>query len=300
MNVSPDPALTSTRQWRDACRQIEAVIRTQSKTFFFATSLLPARARTAIRALYGFCRQTDDLVDRDNASLHDLDEWRKKVQKGASEQTDPILFGWAVTRQMYGIDRLYEQELIDGMAMDLEHSGYASWHALETYCYHVASTVGLLSMAITGLTPGARFDTAMAYAIDLGIALQLTNILRDVGEDLQRARIYLPLEDLQRFGVTYEDIRSQQADDRFIALMQFEITRARQYFQKSLPGITLLSASSRPAVGAAALLYQAILDEIEHNHNDVFRKRAHTSGWRKLSMLPGILLRVFTLKQVKC
>ena len=300
MNPNFDPAIISTRKWRDACVQTEAVIRTHSRTIYLATSLLPPRARTAIRALYGFCRLTDDLVDRDHATLEELDAWRRKVQKDAANQADPILYSWAVTRQMYGIDTLYEQELIDGMAMDLDHSFYATWHALETYCYHVASTVGLLSMSITGLAPGARFDTAMAYAIDLGIALQLTNILRDVGEDLQHGRIYLPEEDLRQFGLGYDDIRTQQVDARFIALMQFEIRRARQYFQKSIPGVTLLSAASRPAVGAAALLYQAILDEIEHNRYDVFRLRAHTSGWRKISMLPGILLRVLTLKQVKC
>ena len=299
MEKTPDKDLTQTEKWRTASRQAEEVIRANSKTFYFATSLLPSKARAAIRALYGFCRKTDDLVDRPDASEQDLEVWRKQLQQRIEDQTDPVLYCWSVTRQIYAIDRLYEQELIDGMAMDLNHTRYATWHALETYCYHVASTVGLLSMTITGLADGARFENAMAYAIDLGIALQLTNILRDVGEDLQRGRIYLPGEDLKRFDLSYDDIHRQVVDARFIALMQFEIARARQYFEKSLPGITLLSASSRPAVGAAALLYQAILDEIEHNQYDTFHKRAHTSGWRKLSMLPGILLRVFTLKQVK-
>jgi 15-cis-phytoene synthase len=300
MQTTPDMALLTSEKWLSASRQAEDLIRANSKTFYFATALLPARARSAIRALYGFCRKTDDLVDRQDATDQDLEVWRKQLQLRIEDQDDPVLYCWSVTRQIYGIDRLYEQELIDGMAMDLAHTTYPTWHALEFYCYHVASTVGLLSMAITGLVPGARFETAMSYAIDLGIALQLTNILRDVGEDLQRGRIYLPEEDLQRFDLSPGDIHRQVVDERFINLMKFEITRARQYFQKSLPGITLLSASSRPAVGAAALLYQAILDEIEHNHYDVFRIRAHTSGWRKLSMLPGILLRVFTLKQVKC
>jgi 15-cis-phytoene synthase len=283
------------RQDKDAWKITENVIRSQSKTFFLATGLLPTRQRKAIRALYAFCRASDDLVDSGHATLQQIADWRAEVDRSPEQQTNPLLYCWAVTRQEYDINRRYEKELIDGVQMDLQFKPYATWQELEKYCYLVASTVGLLSMPVLGLAPGISFEQAAQHGIILGIALQLTNILRDVGEDAAHGRVYLPAADLALFGLSTDDIYHQVFDGRFIGLMQYEIARARSLYRKAMPGIAMLSASGRPSVGAAALLYAAILDEIEANGFQVYTKRAHTSGLRKLSLLPGIFLQVFSL-----
>ena len=283
-----------------AQQHVEQVIRAHSKTFYFATSLLPRAPRQGIRALYGFCRSTDDLVDtaeHGSAGLKEVEKWRAQTALPAEEQTSPILYTWARVREAYGVDRLYERELIDGVARDVQFTPYRTWSDLEYYCYAVASTVGLLSMPIIGLAPGATFEQAAPYAIQLGIALQLTNILRDIGEDARLGRVYFPQEDLARFDLTLQDIYDQVYDERFIRLMRFEIERARQIYQQALPGIMLLSPSARPAVGAAALLYRAILDEIENIDYQVYQKRAHTSKWKKISLLPKIFTTIWRLKQ---
>jgi len=274
---------------RRAMSVTEQVIRSHSRTFYLATALLPREARQAIRCLYAFCRSTDDLVDREKASLADVERWRQLVELPPETQENPILLSWALIRERYAVDRQYEQELIDGVALDLRVNRYPDWEALERYCYLVASTVGLLSMPIIGLAPGVTFNQAAPYAIRLGIALQLTNILRDIGEDAGHGRVYLPQSDLAVFGLTDRDILNGVQDERFTALMRFEIARARDLYAQALPGIALLSRGARPAVGAAALLYRAILDEIEAIQFEVHQRRAHTSGWKKLRMLPVIL-----------
>ncbi len=279
-----------------AFRATEQIIREHSKTFYFATGLLPTDIRRAIRSLYAFCRATDDLVDSDRATLTDIENWRTQTALPPEQQTHAVLLTWSLTRQRYGVNLQYERELIDGVCMDVHFKPYATWDELRVYCYRVASTVGLLSMPIIGLARGVTFEQAAPYAIQLGIALQLTNILRDVGEDARRGRVYFPQEDLKRFGLTLHDIRDEVYDERFIALMKFEIERARRLYDEALPGIGLLSPRARPAVGAAALLYAAILDEIEALDYNVYAHRAHTSALQKLALLPGILWKVMRLK----
>jgi phytoene synthase len=278
-----------------ATAQTDRVIREHSRTFFWATAFLPPAERQAVRSLYAFCRVTDDLVDHGNAGLQDIAEWRARIALPAPEQKDPILLCWAVIRDRYGVDRKYERELIDGVQMDVQPVVYRTWPELERYCYLVASTVGLLSIPILGLRSGATFEQAAGYAVTLGIALQLTNILRDVGEDAGRGRVYLPELDLQAFGLSRADILQRRMDTRFSRLMQFEIRRARELYQRALPGIRLLGQSSQVAVGAAALLYRAILDEIEQMGYDVFSHRAHTSTFRKIFLMPGILRTVWSI-----
>lgn len=279
-----------------AFAEAERLTRENSKTFHLATALLPTEAKHAIHSLYAFCRSTDDLVDKEGATLAEVEEWRVQVALPAAVQLNPALSGWALTRERYAINPRYEAELIDGVALDLSKNRYATWMELERYCYLVASTVGLLSMPIIGLAESASFDEAAPLAIKLGIALQLTNILRDVGEDAGRGRVYLPQVDLARFGLTAEDVLNQVYDERFVELMKFEIKRARDLYYRALPGIALLAPAARPAVGAAALLYRAILDEIEALDYNVYQQRAHTSSWQKLLLLPGILWTVWTLR----
>ena len=279
----------------EAYARADQVTRRNSQTFYLATALLSREARRAVRALYAFCRATDDLVDRQGATLADVARWRAAVNRPAHEQRDPVLLAWALTRARFGVDRRHEAELIDGVAQDLTQTRYADWAELERYCYLVASTVGLLAMPILGMAPGVRLQEAAPFAIKLGLALQLTNILRDVGEDAGHGRVYLPRTDLDRFGLTEADILRGTHDARFIALMQFEIARARQLFAEALPGVALLSPAARPAVGAAALLYRAILNRIETLGYQVHTRRASTSAGQKLLMLPGVLWQVFTL-----
>jgi phytoene synthase len=272
------------------------VIHNHSKTFSLATSFLPPRERRAIRALYAFCRATDDLVDAGDALLEDVEAWRAQIDRPTDRQTSPILQAWVETRQEFGIDPRYEQELIDGVALDLTCTRYQTWAELERYCYHVAATVGLMSIPVLGLADGVAFKEAAPFAIRLGEALQLTNILRDVGEDAARGRVYLPESDLRRFGLTPADVLAGVSDDRFRRVMQYEIARARMLYRQALPGIRLLAPSGRFAAGAAALLYREILNEIEKLDYDVHRHRAHTSAFRKLSRLPGILWTLVRLK----
>jgi len=274
----------------------ENVIRQHSKTFFFATGLLPEKKRAAIRALYAFCRTTDDLVDRESATVTDLERWRAQAALPAERQTDPVLYYWAKIRSQYSVDRRYENELIDGVRKDLEKTRYQTWADLQKYCYLVASTVGLLSMPIIGLAENTSRQLAEPYAITLGIALQLTNILRDIKEDSERGRIYIPQEDLKRFGLTSEDISKKVYDHRFINLMKFQIQRARDLYQQALPGIRFLHPDVRLAVGASAILYRAILDEIEALKYNVFEYRAHTSAFKKIALLPKILITIWMLK----
>ncbi len=295
MRISSD-AITHNKADRLAFEQVKAVIRDHSRTFFFATGLLPIRKRWAIRALYAFGRRTDDMVDKENATLADVEAWREQVRKPLADQDDPLLRVWTLTRDAFGVDTCYEDELIDGVAMDINFKPYKTWDDLKGYCYRVASTVGLLSMPIIGLAKGYTPAQAAPFAITLGIALQLTNILRDVGEDLERGRIYFPQDDLVQFGLTLGDIEGQTCDERFIALMKFEIARARDLYAQALPGIAMLHPSARPAVGAAALVYRAILDEIEAIDYRVYDQRAFTSGFKKLRMLPGILWQVWRIK----
>ncbi len=278
-------------------RDVEAIIRAKSKTFTFATALLPDVQRRAVRALYGFCRFTDDLVDEQKVTLEELDEWRQSVNLPAEKQQEPVLRAWSITREFFGIDRRFQEELIDGVAMDLVNLSYQTWDQLSRYCYLVASTVGLLSIPIIGLKPGTTEEQARPFAIKLGIALQLTNILRDVGEDARAGRVYLPEEDLVAFNLTRADILNGVYDQRFFALMGFEIERARRLYIESLPGIAMLSSSARPAVGVAALLYRAILDEIETIQYQVYRIRAHTTFWKKIKMLPGLIREVKNIEE---
>jgi phytoene synthase len=178
----------------------------------------------------------------------------------------------------------YGEQLIDGVARDLTQSRYQTFEELAAYCYAVASTVGLMSMHVIGYA-GAH---AIPYAIKLGVALQLTNILRDVGEDWQAGRLYLPHEDLAQFGLQEEDIARGEVTDNWRAFMRYQIARNRLLYAEAAPGIALLDRDGRFAIGAAAGLYQGILQDIEAHDYDVFSRRAFVSKWGKLRRLPGI------------
>jgi phytoene synthase len=274
------------------------ITRDHSKSFYFSTAFLPREKRRAIRAFYAFCRTTDDMVDMlamgDPDARSVLEAWRRSSRLTPREQENPMLAAWTSIRDRYEVPQALIEELIDGCAMDLNISRYETWEALRRYCYCVASTVGLVSMHIIGVNgdDGTLFEDCRQPAIDLGIALQLTNILRDVGEDLGRGRIYLPQEDLRCFDYTEADLCAGVVDERFRALMRFEIDRAQALYKRSVPAIANLKSDSRVAVSAAALLYRGILDKIVENGFDVFNRRAHLTFGQKIRRMPGIYWQV--------
>lgn len=255
-----------------------------SRTFYLASGLLPPAKRMAVRALYAFCRISDEIVDRSAGdACAELDQWRARVLSPQAAN-DPVVCAWADTRRRYHIPQLYVEQLLDGVACDLVQTRYDTFADLAEYCYGVACTVGLMSMHIAGFTS----LSAIPYAIKLGVALQLTNILRDIGEDWQAGRLYIPSEDLQAFAVSEDDIAAGRVTPRWQALMAFQITRARQFFAQAWPGVGLLQKDSRFAIASASSLYEAILDDILAHRCNVFSRRAHISAWGKARRLPFI------------
>ena len=264
------------------CRE---VLRHGSKSFHAASLLLPPRVRNAASALYAFCRVTDDIVDRPDGDVRaSLRSWRRRALADHPPENDPIAVAWADARLRYQVPLRYAEQLIDGVERDLSQSRYETFEDLAAYSYGVASTVGLMSMHITGFSESA----AVRYAIKLGVALQLTNILRDVGEDWRRGRLYLPLEELHRFGLSEADLAKKEVSDRWRAFMQFQIARNHRLYDEAWPGIGLLHRDGRLAIGAAATFYRGILTDIEKHDYNVFSRRAHVGKWRKLQQLPSI------------
>jgi 15-cis-phytoene synthase len=277
----------------DAYRYCALVTRTSSRTFSLAASLLPLEKRRAVQALYAFCRATDDVVDRARTqadAARTLAGWRERLLEPALTY-DPVPLAFRDAQVHHGIPQGYATQLIDGIARDLTQTRYASFAELAEYCYGVASTVGLMVMHVIRF----RGEDALPYAIRLGVALQMTNILRDVGEDWRLGRCYLPLDELAAFGLTEDAIARGVVDDRWRTFMRFQIARARSLYQEAEPGIALLGAEGRYAVAAAAGLYREILADIEAHDFDVFDRRAHVSGLGKVCRLPGIWWRTATL-----
>ncbi len=264
-----------------------SITRTYSRTFYLASNLLAREKARAVQALYAFCRSTDDLIDEAGATAAAADAfatWNARLCAPIPAAHDPVPLAWADAQARYRIPRGYADQLIAGVARDRSQNRYATFDDLAEYCYGVASTVGLMSMHIVGY----ESREAVPYAVKLGIALQLTNILRDVGEDWRAGRLYLPQEELERFGLDEGDIAAACLDGRWAAFMRFQIGRVRRLYDEAEPGIALLAADGRFAIGAAATLYRAILVDIEAHDYDVFTRRAHIGVWGKLGRLPRI------------
>lgn len=273
----------------------DAMTAQHSRSFHLASSLLPPDKRRAVRSLYAFCRMTDDLVDREltsaawSGATHQdqraaLTAWRQRVLSNNPVLDDWVALAWADTRLRYHVPLRYAEQLIEGVGRDLVQVRYQTFEELTAYCYGVASTVGLMSMHIIGYA-GLH---AIPYAIKLGVALQLTNILRDVGEDWQAGRLYLPLADLAHFGIDEAEIAAGVVTPQWRRFMQYQIERNRRLYAEAMPGIALLNRDGRFAIAAAAELYRAILQDIEAHDYDVFHRRAAISKWGKLRRLPGV------------
>ena len=274
-------AETLTRAY-DYCESVTAV---NSRSFHLASALLPLSKRRAVRALYAFCRVTDDIVDCGGvASEERLLQWQRHVLTNTPPRDELVALAWTDARLRFAVPVRYAEQLIDGVKRDLIQNRYQTFEELTAYCYGVASTVGLMSMHIIGHSG----QDAIPYAIKLGVALQLTNILRDVAEDWKMGRLYLPADDLQLFGLTEADIAVGEVTSAWRAFMCQQIARNRLLYAEAMPGIQLLDPDGRFAIAAAAELYQGILTDIETHDYDVFRRRSYVGKWAKLRRLPGI------------
>ncbi len=270
---------------RQAYRHCESTTAFHSRSFYMASGLLKPEARQAVRALYAFCRTTDDIVDNaDSGAQMVLQTWRERALSWRPPSHDLVAVAWADSRVNYQIPQRYAEQLIDGVARDLYQTRYKTFEDLTTYCYAVASTVGLMSMHIIGY----QTKDAIPYAVKLGVALQLTNILRDVAEDWERGRVYLPQDELVAYGLSEDDIAREKVNDQWREFMKFQIARARHIYEEAWPGIQMLKPEGRLAIAAAATFYRAILDDIEANDYDVFTHRAHVGTWGKIRRLPSI------------
>ena len=302
--LQPKQNLASLEESYEYCRQITAKY---SKTFYLGTLLMPKAKRCAIWAIYVWCRRTDELVDGPQARLttpETLKLWEQQLESlFAGEPIDDADVALVDTLQRFPMDIQPFRDMIEGQRMDLYRNRYQTFEELKLYCYRVAGTVGLMSSAVLGVDYShlnAPWYNDSVYipeeeAIALGIANQLTNILRDVGEDTGRNRIYLPLEDLERFNYTEEDLFNGVIDERWRQLMQFQIERARQYYRQAESGIKALNPDSRWPVWSALMLYQGILDVIVKNNYDVFSRRAFVPTPNKMLYLPVAWLRAQAL-----
>lgn len=302
MKVDESPAPDG-ENLAEAYRYCESVTRKHAKSFYFAARFLPRHKQPSVFAIYAFCRHVDDEIDESGLSdevqaARAVEEWKSRLsevysavdsesegrREPGSEPIDKVFLAWKDMLPRYPIDREIPLDLIRGVTMDTYKKRYDTFEELYVYCYRVASTVGLMSSEILGYSN----REALKYAEALGIGMQLTNILRDVREDAERGRIYLPKEDLERFGVTEDEIFGSVFSDRFRALMEFEIERARHYYSEGEKGIAYLDRDTRFTVLFASRIYARILDEIEALSHNVFSSRAHTSKTQKILALPGV------------
>ena len=278
-----------------------AVTRKYAKTFYMATRFLPYHKQRSIFAIYALCRYLDDLVDEtedliknekiSTAEIIERTELFKSqlisTYRGV-EHENPILLAFSDVLNRFHISIEYPLTLLDGVTLDLTKNRYESFEELYDYSYKVASVVGLMTSEVFGYTD----PKALNHAVELGIAMQLTNILRDIGEDLDRNRIYLPSEDLERFNITETEMFERKVTDKFIEMMLFQISRTRDYYESSDKGINMLNRDSRLPVKLARENYSRILDKIEQNKFEVFHSRAYLNSTEKFSILPKVLMEI--------
>jgi 15-cis-phytoene synthase len=247
------------------------VARSRAKNFYYSFLLLSKQQRMAMCAIYAFMRYCDDLSDDPGANRAAIDQWRAEMEEALEGRFSqhPVWPAFHHTVRRFGIPHEYFRSMIDGVLSDLEPRRFQTFEDLYGYCYQVASVVGLTIVHIFG------FDTrtVLPLAEKCGVAFQLTNILRDIREDAALGRIYLPAEDLRKFGVSEEDLLKGNGNEAFLRMMRFEAARARAYYDESLPLLDLIHPRSRPSLWALVTIYSSLLDRIERSNYDVFRRR---------------------------
>jgi phytoene synthase len=255
---------------------------TSGSSFYYSFLFLPAERRRAIMALYAFCREVDDVVDEcQDVALAStkLAWWRQEIGRVATGQpTHPVGLALQAASTRFNLPGEQLLEIIDGMEMDLQQTRYLDFKGLSLYCYRVASVVGLLAAEIFG----ARDRQTQKYAHDLGMAFQLTNIIRDIGEDARRGRIYIPMDELKQFDVPAADILNVRYSDNFTALMKFQTARAEKYYAQAIAQLPPVDrGSQRPGLVMAAI-YRTLLDEIRRDNFQVLHQRIALTPVRKL------------------
>ena len=269
----------------DAYEECRLITRREAKNFYYAFLTLPAARRRAIYAAYAFCRHCDDAVD-EVASLEDKQDALRQLTARLDEAYQgrpegPVFTALVHAAHTYEIPQSHFQDVIRGVEMDLANNRYQTFEDLRLYCYRVASVVGLICLQIFGFS----HPKAKNYAVDLGLAMQLTNILRDVQEDLARDRIYLPLEELQRFGYSEQELKSEVRNDAQRSLIAFQVERAQNLFQSGSKLLPYLSPRSRACPAVLAAIYTRILRRIVSNDYNVFGGRISLSGPEKLLVM---------------
>ena len=260
------------------CQQKAA---SSGSSFYYSFLFLPAERRRAITALYAFCREVDDVVDEGldpQVAAAKLAWWRNEVAHlFAGKPQHPVARALEPHLKSFNITAERLNQIIDGMEMDLRQTRYLDWKGLERYCFHVAGVVGLLAAGIFGY----RDERTLDYAKNLGIAFQLTNIIRDVGEDARKNRVYLPVEDLQRFGVPAADVLQAKETAAFRSLMEYEAERARSFYQNAMSALPAEDRrAQRPGLIMAAI-YRTLLDEIQREGFQVLTRRTSLTPLRK-------------------
>ncbi len=264
------------------------------KTYYLATLLLPAAKRPFVHALYGFARYADEIVDDLASTLTDSEKAAALKGWGAQaisdiksgESTDPVGRALVDTARRFSIPIEYFEAFLASMEMDLTVKEYATYDDLLKYVYGSAAVIGLQMVPVLGALSQDAYESAKK----LGIAFQLANFIRDIGEDLERGRIYIPIDELARFGVTREDLYARVVTPKIIEALKFQIERVRQLQREAASGIEMLEESSRPCIEAASELYCGIVDEVEAIGYDIFNFRAKTSTWRRLKVaLPAYI-----------
>jgi phytoene synthase len=271
------------------------IVERHARAFSMASRLLPREKRRGVYAIYAFCRTADDIVDvaprggGHGAALSKLARYRESFGRAlVAPSDDPVLRELARTIDRFDVPRGSFDTLLDGVERDLSATRYLTWGDLHRYCQQVASSVGEMCAAVFGLADGADPERAIAHARTLGVAMQLTNILRDVGEDARHERCYLPEEDLANWGLSREDVLSGRAliaDSSWRSVMAFEIERARQLYREAIPGIEMLASDAQSCALACAGGYAQILTAIEHNRYDTFSRRAVVKPAARLRVL---------------
>jgi len=251
-------------------------------SFYYSFLFLPKDKRRAITALYAFCREVDDVVDEcsdEQVARTTLNWWRTQVAEiYAGKPQHPVAIALVPVVKQFGLAQEHLLEIIDGMEMDLDQPRYADFKSLQLYCYRVASVVGLLSVEIFGYSN----RQTLKYAHDLGIAFQLTNIIRDVGEDARRNRIYLPMDEMQQFNVTAADILNANESENFQKLMAFQIERAQRFYQQALTQLPDCDKKHQRTGLIMAAIYRATLDEVVKSGCHVLKERVSITPLRKL------------------
>ena len=265
----------------EACRTIT---RREAKNFYYAFLTLPAAKRRAIYAAYAFCRHCDDSVDEEastGAKLTALASLRSNLDATYSgNPPSPVFLALGDVARRYDIPQDYFREVILGVESDLVKDRFKNFDELREYCYRVASVVGLICLQIFGY----KDDDAKEHAVDLGLAMQLTNIIRDVREDLEMGRIYLPQDEMARFGYSEEDLRNGVRNQAFMDLMRFQSQRARGYFDRGFKLLPYLSRRSRACPAVLGVLYSKVLDRIEASDYDILESTVSLSKAEKIKI----------------